>query len=1009
MNRKLLTVAGAGVFALLFALVSHVFTIDQNIAKNAQLDRDEHARLWTALDGKGEFSSDLALSPSTRLRLSLSPANVTVFDDIKVNNTIVDLGTLAVTGNVSVNTNKFNITAANGNTTVAGTLGVTSDLSVNTNKFNVTAASGNTAVAGAIDFSGVISPANLTGTPVNDYNPAGLSTTRAIRQNESANATITGLVAQPDGTEIVIMNVSATLMITLTNQDAGSAAANRFLLYNSSNYAIPPLGGVTLRYSGADSRWRLASSVDNQPTLAGTTYLAGSTIDATTSRVNTGALAVTQATTTAITGTLNDWNPTYTGGENGSFVTIVRANTSGATTITGRVAAAFGGRQQYIQNVGVANITITNQDAGSAAANRFITPSGTSITIVPGGVMHFYYDIVLARWIVDYVSTSASATGTTNTIAAFTSGSTLGNSLAPLTDDGTTFAVNTNKFTVTEANGNTSVAGTLGSTGNFAVNTNKFTVTASNGNTLAAGTLSSTSDFAVNTNQFTVTASNGNTTAAGTLTADGGNRVFDLAGTGLVRDATPNQIDLSINGGATQTCPAGQAVTSMTTTGIQSCSAFSGAGAVTGTGTANTLTKWTGPSAVGDSATTDNGTTFAIATNKFTVTEANGNTAVAGTLNVTGSSTLAATSATEVDATGSVSATATSGSVNNWDPTGGGNLAGIFIVRDSPSAATTITGLVAGNSGQLIDIRNTSATAANTITITNEDGGSTAANRFTLANAASAEIMPGGSCTFRYSGTASRWEAIDNCQSTMTTIANSTITVTDTGTQNDYNPTGLGATTTILFNSGGTATINGLVGGQDGRLINICNLTTNNVTLAAEAAGSTAANRFDFAVQNNIVLAGAGTNKYACVQLIYLSSVSRWTQLSMAGTSSIVQPITFSGLITASNGITISSASFTFSGGGHINVSGGTAPTLSSCGTSPTIHGSDNAGRITTGTTNTGCTVTFASTFTNVPACICSTENVDSTFKCVPTATTLTITYASNSNNIFDYTCWKVQ
>lgn len=33
--------------------------------------------------------------------------------------------TLAVTGNVAVNTNKFNVTAASGNTTVAGTLGVT--------------------------------------------------------------------------------------------------------------------------------------------------------------------------------------------------------------------------------------------------------------------------------------------------------------------------------------------------------------------------------------------------------------------------------------------------------------------------------------------------------------------------------------------------------------------------------------------------------------------------------------------------------------------------------------------------------------------------------------------------------------------------------------------------------------------------------------------------------------------------------------------------------------------
>lgn len=40
--------------------------------------------------------------------------------------------------------------------------------------------------------------------------------------------------------------------------------------------------------------------------------------------------------------------------------------------------------------------------------------------------------------------------------------------------------------------GNTTVTGTLASTGNFAVNTNKFTVAASSGNTAVAGTLTST-------------------------------------------------------------------------------------------------------------------------------------------------------------------------------------------------------------------------------------------------------------------------------------------------------------------------------------------------------------------------------------------------------------------------------------------------------------------------------------------------------------------------------------
>ena len=104
-------------------------------------------------------------------------------------------------------------------------------------------------------------------------------------------------------------------------------------------------------------------------------------------------------------------------------------------------------------------------------------------------------------------------------------------------------AVNTNKFNVTAASGNTEVAGTLAvtgastlnalgattgsfsstlsATGNLAINTNKFTVTAASGNTAAAGTLSAVGDFAINTNKFTVTAASGNVSSAGTLSVTG--------------------------------------------------------------------------------------------------------------------------------------------------------------------------------------------------------------------------------------------------------------------------------------------------------------------------------------------------------------------------------------------------------------------------------------------------------------------------------------------------------
>ena len=59
-------------------------------------------------------------------------------------------GTLSVTSDVAVATNKFTVAAATGNTLVAGTLDVTSNVAVATDKFTVTASNGNTAIAGDV-------------------------------------------------------------------------------------------------------------------------------------------------------------------------------------------------------------------------------------------------------------------------------------------------------------------------------------------------------------------------------------------------------------------------------------------------------------------------------------------------------------------------------------------------------------------------------------------------------------------------------------------------------------------------------------------------------------------------------------------------------------------------------------------------------------------------------------------------------------------------------------------
>ena len=48
----------------------------------------------------------------------------------------------------------------------------------------------------------------------------------------------------------------------------------------------------------------------------------------------------------------------------------------------------------------------------------------------------------------------------------------------------------------------------------------------------------------------------------------------------------------------------------------------------------------------------------------------------------------------------------------------------------------------------------------------------------------------------------------------------------------------------------------------------------------------------------------------------------------------------------------------------------GIAPALTSCGTSPTITGNDMAGIVTMGTTATGCVISFAKPYNNVPFCV---------------------------------------
>ena len=85
----------------------------------------------------------------------------------------------------------------------------------------------------------------------------------------------------------------------------------------------------------------------------------------------------------------------------------------------------------------------------------------------------------------------------------------------------------------------------------------------------------------------------------------------------------------------------------------------------------------------------------------------------------------------------------------------------------------------------------------------------------------------------------------------------------------------------------------------------------------------------------------------------------------------------------------------------------GTAPTLSSCGGSPSVTGTDMAGKVTIGSgATTSCTVTFAKAYTNAPSCTVTGNTPANQYGNTTSTSALTITSNSDMNgNVVMYNC----
>lgn len=110
--------------------------------------------------------------------------------------------------------------------------------------------------------------------------------------------------------------------------------------------------------------------------------------------VSTGLLSYTgQLSPTALSGNTNDWNPTGL-----QSAIVIRVSASAAFNLTGLTAPTLSatGRLVVLENVGTFNITLTSQDALSAAANRFAIAQ--AVTLAPNQTVSFTYDTTTSNW-----------------------------------------------------------------------------------------------------------------------------------------------------------------------------------------------------------------------------------------------------------------------------------------------------------------------------------------------------------------------------------------------------------------------------------------------------------------------------------------------------------------------------------------------------------------------------------------------------------------------------------
>lgn len=211
------------------------------------------------LDTRGAPPYDVFLDPAVSYKVVLKDSSL---NTIRTTDPVVDLA-----ANVTA---AIQVYAGNPNTHVAGNAGTVGGSGasvvwdITNSLLYICTTTGAAAAAvwtqqgaslvGQLVRTGVITPTALAAN-TDDWNPTGLGAASVIRLAASAAYNLTGIVAQPGGTILVLENIGA-FNVTLVD-DSTSTAANRFQL--PANTVLAPDSALEFRYDDTSSRWRPTS------------------------------------------------------------------------------------------------------------------------------------------------------------------------------------------------------------------------------------------------------------------------------------------------------------------------------------------------------------------------------------------------------------------------------------------------------------------------------------------------------------------------------------------------------------------------------------------------------------------------------------------------------------------------------------------------------------------------------------------------------------------------------